>query len=156
MVVCYLYKPFFLALRPVRKTSKLEIRESIWEWTESLNRRPRVSVNCSKMLLGERDRDRMLNVQRGLIADAHIVWAEHGETVSKAYSGTGALKADYTRTGKRTKQGLLEDGYKSAMRYILNNFFDGDRQVGQSCFFVYFTLHHVASSDKTTRFAYVA
>lgn len=39
------------------------------------------------------------------------------------------MKADYTRTGKRTKQGNLEDGYKSVMRYVKNNFFDGDRQV---------------------------
>ncbi|ODO05787.1 hypothetical protein I350_04848 [Cryptococcus amylolentus CBS 6273] len=58
------------------------------------------------------------------------VWADHGDTVSLAYAGTGALKADYTRTGKRTKEGLLHDGYKSIMRYIRNNFFDGDRQDG--------------------------
>ncbi|WVQ95382.1 hypothetical protein IAU59_002479 [Kwoniella sp. CBS 9459] len=56
------------------------------------------------------------------------VWADHGDTVSRAYAGTGALKADYTRTGKRSKEGMLEDGYKSVMRYIRNNFFDGDRQ----------------------------
>ncbi|KAK8850705.1 hypothetical protein IAR55_004625 [Kwoniella newhampshirensis] len=56
------------------------------------------------------------------------VWADHGDTVSRAYAGTGALKSDYTRTGKRSKEGVLEDGYKSVMRYIRNNFFDGDRQ----------------------------
>ncbi|WWC72748.1 uncharacterized protein I206_106712 [Kwoniella pini CBS 10737] len=56
------------------------------------------------------------------------VWADHGDTVSRAYAGTGALKADYTRTGKRSKEGMLQDGYKSIMRYIRNNFFDGDRQ----------------------------
>ncbi|KAK4688764.1 phosphatidylinositol 4-phosphatase, partial [Tremellales sp. Uapishka_1] len=58
------------------------------------------------------------------------VWADHADTVSKAYSGTGALKTDYTRTGKRSKQGLLQDGYNSVMRYVKNNFFDGDRQDG--------------------------
>lgn len=68
-----------------------------------------------------------------LLTPSSAVWADHGDTVSKAYSGTGALKADFTRTGTRTKQGALEDGYKSVMRYITNNFFDGDRQV--SCFF---------------------
>ncbi|WWC92502.1 uncharacterized protein L201_007461 [Kwoniella dendrophila CBS 6074] len=56
------------------------------------------------------------------------VWADHGDTVSRAYAGTGALKADYTRTGVRSKEGMLHDGYKSIMRYIRNNFFDGDRQ----------------------------
>ena len=58
-----------------------------------------------------------------------IVWADHGDTVSCAYAGTGALKSDYTRTGKRSREGLLQDGYNSLMRYAKNNFFDGDRQV---------------------------
>lgn len=46
-----------------------------------------------------------------------------------AYSGTGALKTDFTRTGKRTRKGMFEDGWNSAMRYLKNNFFDGARQV---------------------------
>ena len=58
-----------------------------------------------------------------------LVWADHANEISIAYSGTGALKTDFTRTGKRTKVGALEDGYKSIMRYIKNNFFDGARQV---------------------------
>jgi len=56
------------------------------------------------------------------------VWADHGDTLSRAYAGTGALKSDFTRTGKRTKEGLLQDGVNGAMRYVRNNFFDGDRQ----------------------------
>ncbi len=56
------------------------------------------------------------------------VWADHADYVSKAYSGTGALKTDFTRTGKRTKQGLLQDGQNSIVRYLRNNYFDGDRQ----------------------------
>lgn len=48
--------------------------------------------------------------------------------MSYAYAGTGALKADYTRTGKRSNEGALQDGYKSIMRYVRNNFLDGDRQ----------------------------
>ncbi|WRT70889.1 uncharacterized protein IL334_007888 [Kwoniella shivajii] len=67
------------------------------------------------------DHDEFMNMFRN-------VWADHGDTVSRAYAGTGALKADYTRTGKRSKEGMLQDGYKSVMRYIRNNFFDGDRQ----------------------------
>ena len=41
----------------------------------------------------------------------------------------GALKTDFTRTGQRTKLGLLEDGRRSAIRYFKNNFADGFRQV---------------------------
>ena len=57
------------------------------------------------------------------------VWTDHANFISLAYSGTGALKTDFTRTGKRTRKGLLEDGYNSVMRYLKNNFFDGARQV---------------------------
>ena len=59
-----------------------------------------------------------------------VVWSEHADAISKAYSGTGALKTDFTRTGKRTRQGALDDFYKSVMRYLKNNFFDGVRQDG--------------------------
>ncbi|XP_018021346.1 phosphatidylinositol-3-phosphatase SAC1 [Hyalella azteca] len=58
------------------------------------------------------------------------VWADHADIISIQYSGTGALKTDFTRTGKRTKMGLVQDGYNSAVRYIKNNFLDGDRQDG--------------------------
>lgn len=57
------------------------------------------------------------------------IWADHADYVSKAYSGTGALKTDFTRTGVRTKKGLLMDGQNSIMRYLYNNYSDGDRQV---------------------------
>lgn len=59
-----------------------------------------------------------------------VVWSDHADAIAKAYSGTGALKTDFTRTGKRTKRGALDDFYKSAMRYLKNNFFDGARQDG--------------------------
>ena len=35
----------------------------------------------------------------------------------------------FARTGKRTIRGLLQDGYNSAIRYFMNNFYDGFRQV---------------------------
>ena len=56
------------------------------------------------------------------------VWADHADVISKAYSGTGALKTDFTRTGKRSKEGALQDGINSLTRYMKNNFFDGNRQ----------------------------
>eukprot|EP01132_Coremiostelium_polycephalum_P001097 gene1097-1390_t len=55
-------------------------------------------------------------------------WADHGDRISLQYSGTGALKNDFTRTGKRDFKGILRDGQNSAMRYYLNNFKDGFRQ----------------------------
>ncbi|KDE05665.1 hypothetical protein MVLG_04036 [Microbotryum lychnidis-dioicae p1A1 Lamole] len=56
------------------------------------------------------------------------VWADNANAISRAYSGTGALKTDYTRTGKRSKEGALQDGVNSLVRYIKNNFLDGPRQ----------------------------
>lgn len=55
-------------------------------------------------------------------------WADNADYVSKMYAGTGALKTDFTRTGKRTLAGALQDGVNSVTRYYLNNFCDGVRQ----------------------------
>ena len=57
------------------------------------------------------------------------VWANNADAISEQYAGTGALKTDYTRTGKRSFKGVLNDGLNSATRYYLNNFKDGFRQV---------------------------
>ncbi|DAZ92741.1 TPA: hypothetical protein N0F65_012307 [Lagenidium giganteum] len=56
------------------------------------------------------------------------VWGNNADAISIFYAGTGALKTDFTRTGKRTKKGALMDGYNSCVRYIKNNFMDGHRQ----------------------------
>ncbi|CAK4075398.1 unnamed protein product [Aphanomyces euteiches] len=55
-------------------------------------------------------------------------WADNADAVSIMYAGTGALKTDFTRTGKRTIVGALQDGVNSVTRYYLNNFCDGIRQ----------------------------
>lgn len=55
-------------------------------------------------------------------------WADNADIVSKTYSGTGALKTDFTRTGNRTKAGALQDFNRSVTRYFSNNFADGPRQ----------------------------
>lgn len=62
------------------------------------------------------------------------LWADNADTVSSSYSGTGAMKTDVTRTGKRTKLGALQDGRIGVTRYFLNNFFDGPRQDGYDLF----------------------
>ncbi|RDB28469.1 Uncharacterized protein C19F5.03 [Hypsizygus marmoreus] len=63
-----------------------------------------------------------------LSKDFREMWADHADAIANAYGGSGALKSDFTRTNKRTRKGLLEDGLKSVMRYLKNNYFDGARQ----------------------------
>ncbi|EAU93141.1 inositol/phosphatidylinositol phosphatase [Coprinopsis cinerea okayama7 len=60
--------------------------------------------------------------------DFREMWADHADAISAAYGGSGALKSDFTRTNKRTRKGMLEDGVKSVTRYLKNNFFDGTKQ----------------------------
>ncbi|RPA97402.1 hypothetical protein L873DRAFT_1829081 [Choiromyces venosus 120613-1] len=55
-------------------------------------------------------------------------WADNADVVSRAYSGTGALKTDFTRTGVRTKAGAIADLSNSITRYFRNNYSDGPRQ----------------------------
>ena len=52
-------------------------------------------------------------------------WTENADRISILYTGTPALKTDFTRTGKRTKKGALMDGVNAVTRYYLNNFCDG-------------------------------
>ncbi|GES62490.1 phosphoinositide phosphatase [Aspergillus terreus] len=62
------------------------------------------------------------------------IWADNADVVSKSYSGTGALKTDFTRTGQRTRAGMLQDLNNSITRYVRNNFLDGPRQDGFDVF----------------------
>lgn len=56
------------------------------------------------------------------------VWANNANAISMLYAGTGALKVDFTKTGKRTVKGMFNDGVNSCMRYYINNFTDGYKQ----------------------------
>ncbi|XP_042239894.1 phosphatidylinositide phosphatase SAC2-like, partial [Homarus americanus] len=42
------------------------------------------------------------------------MWANNGDTISKQYAGTSALKGDFTRTGERRFAGMMKDGMNSA------------------------------------------
>nr|XP_014346507.1 PREDICTED: phosphatidylinositide phosphatase SAC2-like isoform X2 [Latimeria chalumnae] len=57
-----------------------------------------------------------------------LMWANNGDAISRQYTGTVALKGDFTRTGERKLAGLVKDGYTSASRYYLNHFRDTYRQ----------------------------
>ena len=49
------------------------------------------------------------------------LWADNGDALAMQYAGTGALRADITRTGKRQLFGYYNDGYNAMTRYYLNN-----------------------------------
>jgi hypothetical protein len=72
--------------------------------------------------------DETLEAHEDFMHTFRNIWADHADAVSTAYSGTGALKTDFTRTGKRSKEGLMQDGLNSITRYLKNNYFDGERQ----------------------------
>ncbi|XP_017769575.1 PREDICTED: phosphatidylinositide phosphatase SAC2 isoform X2 [Nicrophorus vespilloides] len=57
-----------------------------------------------------------------------LLWANNGDTISKQYAGTNALKGDYTRTGERKFTGIMKDGMNSANRFYRNHFADSVRQ----------------------------
>jgi hypothetical protein len=48
-------------------------------------------------------------------------WANNGDSLSKAYTGTGAMKSSYTRKGKHTFAGLIDDGIKSLTRVYVRS-----------------------------------
>ncbi|KAI8918694.1 SacI homology domain-containing protein [Entophlyctis helioformis] len=56
------------------------------------------------------------------------LWADNGDWLSRIYAGTGALKSSYTRKGKLTVLGYLDDAAKSVNRFYNSNFLDKGRQ----------------------------
>ncbi|KJZ76562.1 hypothetical protein HIM_03898 [Hirsutella minnesotensis 3608] len=57
------------------------------------------------------------------------LWADNGDSLSKIYAGTGALKSSFTRHGKMSLAGAVADMRKSVQRIYHNNFVDPSRQV---------------------------
>lgn len=62
------------------------------------------------------------------------VWADNADIMSKQYTGTGALKTDYTRTGRRSVRGTITDGVNSTKRFMNKNFKDEEKQVSSDLF----------------------
>jgi hypothetical protein len=75
-----------------------------------------------------------------------VAWADNADVISQQYTGTGALKTDFTRyivttrhliqcrTGKRSVKGMASDGINSFRRYIQSTFQDDDRQASIDLF----------------------
>jgi SacI homology domain len=76
------------------------------------------------------------------------LWADNADAISRLYAGTPALKRDFTRTGKRTKLGALDDGVNSLQRYYLNNFMDADRQEGVDLMTGYASFTNLRDDDE--------
>lgn len=58
-----------------------------------------------------------------------VQWTNNADILSILYSGTPAMKTDFTATGKRTNRGALKDGDTSIRRFFLGNFYDSRKQV---------------------------
>lgn len=71
------------------------------------------------------------------------VWADNGDALSFSYSGTQAMKGDFTRYGKKSIKGNIQDGIFSLRRYFINNFTDGYHQDCQD-----FALCNIGSKGK--------
>ncbi|KAK3649593.1 hypothetical protein LTR56_006776 [Elasticomyces elasticus] len=54
----------------------------------------------------------------------NTLWADNGDSISKQYAGTAALKGDFTRTRKRNWTGALSDFNLTLNRYYNNIFGD--------------------------------
>ncbi|KAI3382435.1 hypothetical protein SNEBB_003487 [Seison nebaliae] len=74
------------------------------------------------------------------------VWADNGDAISNMYAGTGALKADYTRTGRRKMQGVMQDGMKSVNRYVNKLFRDAAKNAAINAL----TMAHLLTFERVT------
>lgn len=100
---------------------------------DCLDRTNLVQNEISKGVLMEylhnRFRDRMMMTSMETLVTKHShLWAENGDSLSKIYAGTGALKSSFTRTGKVTFMNVLGDATRSVNRFYINNFQDKARQ----------------------------
>ena len=64
------------------------------------------------------------------------------------YAGTGALKSDFTRFGRRNYYGIMRDGLNSMQRYVKNNFMDGFRQDSIDLFLGNYIVEEEEGSSK--------
>ncbi len=85
-------------------------------------------LKCDAFQVSFSSSSRFVYVRNGLSSDLFClfvsflqntyrnVWADHADLISIQYAGTGALKTDFTRTGKRTYVGMIQDGWNAINR----------------------------------------
>lgn len=89
-------------------------------------------------------------MDKSLLSIFQNLWADNADAVSFAYSGTGALKTDFTRTGNRTRMGAVNDLINSISRYYQNNLTDGPRQDSYDLFLGNFKPDEIVSKSPFT------
>jgi hypothetical protein len=89
---------------------------------------------------------RSIRNEPALWAHFRSIWADNADAISTQYSGTGALKTDFTRTGQRSMQGTLQDGLNSALRYFYGNVTDANRQDALDLLFGGYTVLQAGSN----------
>lgn len=57
-----------------------------------------------------------------------VQWTNNADILSILYSGTPAMKTDFTATGKRTFKGGLKDAETAIKRFFLGHFYDNRKQ----------------------------
>lgn len=118
--------------RVIKKTQTSVVRSNCMD---CLDRTNVVQSTLARFVLTQQLREigileanQKLEDQEAFMSSYRNIWADNADGVSCVYSGTGALKTDFTRTGQRTKVGALKDLQNSITRYVKNNFLDGRRQ----------------------------
>jgi len=116
---------------------------------DNLDRTNVVQMSLAKYILKiQLDRENIVdknNFDRQLNLILNHIWANNGDQIAIQYAGTGALKSDFTRYGKRSFKGLIDDGINSIKRYFLNNFTDGKKEDSLNLF----VGNYIVSKDKS-------
>ncbi|EPQ29644.1 uncharacterized protein PFL1_02864 [Pseudozyma flocculosa PF-1] len=73
-------------------------------------------------------RPRFVVSEKALDAAFNDVWANNANAISHCYSNTDALKVDFTRTGKRSFMGMINDATNSVYRMVQGAVTDFFRQ----------------------------
>ncbi|KAM4630283.1 phosphatidylinositol-3-phosphatase SAC1-A isoform 1-T1 [Polymixia lowei] len=115
-----------------RRSLQSQLQVSVLRWRGSVDHVPVELAHICFLNISQRMG--VLNVGQRIEEQADFekiyknAWADNANACAVQYAGTGALKTDFTRTGKRTQWGLVMDGWNSMIRYYKNNFSDGFRQ----------------------------
>eukprot|EP01132_Coremiostelium_polycephalum_P006116 gene6116-7621_t len=76
------------------------------------------------------------------------IWADNADVMSEQYTGTVALKTDFTRFGKRSVKGTMTDGVNSVRRYINRSFKDDEKQMAIDLFLGKFVVEKDSIESK--------
>ncbi len=76
-----------------------------------------------------------------------VQWTNNADILSILYSGTPAMKTDFTATGKRTFKGNLKDADTAIRRFFLGHFYDNRKQVIFNLFRILLIFHWVKLSQ---------